>query len=98
METKLWRSSSGAVEIEMTLEQASRVSHQGQCYQDVVDLMSKLGNQLNKINPEVLKQDLKEYGAWDNTQLSNHQDNLERVVWIAGGDLMDQSYNEEAGQ
>lgn len=30
----------------------------------------------------LFREHLKEYGCWDSTQLGNHQDNCERVLWI----------------
>lgn len=89
MKTKLWSSSYGPVKLEMTLEQANSVSHSGDCLQDVRDLISNLDNQLNKIDPKALVKVLKEYGTWDSDQLSNHSNNIERLVWIAGNDIRD---------
>ncbi len=45
--------------------------------------------QLAKIDPDKLKAELKEYGAWDEIQLSNHSDNLDRILWIAVGNIQD---------
>ncbi|MGO4441370.1 hypothetical protein [Rhizobium sp. RAF56] len=30
---------------------------------------------------------LRPYGAWEDAELSDHQTNLERLVWLAGCDL-----------
>ena len=77
-------------EIRMTLEQAKSVSHQGDCYEDAKYLVNKLRAQLNKIPPEKIAEELKEYGAWDEVELSNHEENLIRIVWIAGGDIIEE--------
>jgi folate-binding Fe-S cluster repair protein YgfZ len=76
----------------MTLAQAQSVSHQGKCDQDVIELMKvpAIARQLAKINPETLAKELREYGAWDAEQLANHQDNLQRLVWIAGCDIKEE--------
>jgi hypothetical protein len=31
------------------------------------------------------------YGAWDDAELSDHQTNLKRLVWLAGCDLREQN-------
>ena len=36
---------------------------------------------------EALRDELREYGAWDAEELSNHDENVRRMVWIAGGDV-----------
>ena len=33
---------------------------------------------------------LKRYGAWENSELLNQDDNLYRLVWLAGCDLQEQ--------
>jgi len=37
---------------------------------------------------------LQEYGGWEPAQLANHADNLERLLWIACGDLVDYQFLE----
>ena len=42
---------------------------------------------------------LSEYGAWDADELANHDDNLERIVWLAANDVAeDPGTYEEEGQ
>lgn len=74
----------------MTLEDAENVSHPGRCDDDVDALVrrSDIRKQLDKINPEVLKEELFEYGAWDENDLKDHEENLKRIIWIAGGDII----------
>jgi len=35
----------------------------------------------------LIREHLKGYGAWDKAQLCNHQDNLQRLLWIHASDL-----------
>lgn len=67
--------------IELTKDQTLSASHQGDCTNDVQQLLTK--HQLEKISDEDLKAELREYGAWDEKELSNRQDNEERILWIA---------------
>lgn len=87
----IWTSSSGRIELNLTMEQASKGYHSGQCDTDIVELRSclEIENQLQKLDPLIVKSELKEMGAWDDVELSNHENNLDRLLWIACGDLIE---------
>lgn len=38
-------------------------------------------------DPESCRKFLAGYGAWDDVELSDHESNLNRLVWLAGCDL-----------
>ena len=84
----MWFTSScGRIEIEMTLKQAQSCTHPGPCDADVYALSMdrKIRRQLEKIDREVLRAELRGYGAWDEQELSDHAQNLQRLLWIAAG-------------
>lgn len=88
----LWYASgSGRIELQMTMEQAESVSHSGECDEDVLELLKvpEIKAQLEKLNPETLISELKEYGAWNAEELADHAQNLQRILWLAGGDIKD---------
>jgi hypothetical protein len=88
----MWFStSSGRIELQMTMKQARCGYHQGQCDDDVLSLSSEkaLRRQLDKIDPALLASELREYGAWDDDELSDHEQNLQRLLWLAAGDIID---------
>jgi hypothetical protein len=78
-------------EIKMTLNQAKSVSHQGACDEDVKELLKnkKYLSQFKKIRLSDIAAELKEYGAWDEEELNNIVDNLQRITWIAGGNIIE---------
>ncbi len=86
-----WTTGSGRIELQMTKAQAASCSHPGQCDGDVSALAKnpKIARQLVKINPELLAAELREYGAWDSSELDDHEQNLQRLLWIAAGDISD---------
>lgn len=87
-----WYSSScGRIEIQMTTEQAQSASHQGQCDDDVRALSQApdIARQLSAIDPAALRAELRGYGAWDETELADHPQNLQRVLWLAAGDIVE---------
>lgn len=90
-----YSNSNYGLELELTAEQAQRGHHQGQCDDDVEGLMPELKAQLDKIDPATLRKELKEYGAWNERELSDHKENLLRFVWIACGDVTEQIFDEQ---
>ena len=94
----LWFStSSGRIEIQMTLEQAQRASHSGQCDEDVRALSQQpdIAKQLNAIDPALLREELREYGAWDEQERQDHQQNLQRILWLAAADIVENAVLED---
>jgi hypothetical protein len=92
MSTKFWYlSGSGRIQILMSMEQAQSGSHQGQCDADVLALSQQadIHAQLEKIDPEDLRNELKEYGAWSAEELADHAQNLQRILWLACGDIVE---------
>jgi hypothetical protein len=78
-------------EIQMTMEQAKDCTHSGACDLDVSDLLreKRIQRQLNRIGAEKIATELKEYGAWNDTELSNVEENKARIVWIAAGNIVE---------
>lgn len=93
----MWFStSSGRIELELSLEDANSGYHQGACDEDIYYLkrFPHIATQLDQIKPELLRDELREYGAWDDEQLADHEDNLERLLWLACGDIIDRQFEE----
>jgi hypothetical protein len=42
-------------------------------------------------NPKDCAAYLRAYGAWDDDELSNHDSNLDRLVWLAGCELSEEN-------
>ena len=79
--------------ISMTKRQAQAMSHPGRCDDDVKEGMQipAIKRQLKKIDPEKLRKELREYGAWDETDLIDHNANLMRILWIAAGNIVEEN-------
>lgn len=91
----MWFStSSGRIELNLTLAQARGASHQGRCDDDVAALrqVAAVRRQLDKIDPALLREELREYGAWDDEELADHDSNLSRILWLACGDIVEEQY------
>ena len=77
--------------ISLTSQDAAYCSHGGQCDSDVLLAMKKpyIKKQLDALPVDKLALELREYGAWDEIQLQDHNANLMRILWIAAGDIQD---------
>lgn len=86
-----WTTGSGRIELNITKKDAEICSHPGPCDNDILELSGKpaIKRQLAKIPAELLASELKEYGAWDENELQDHSQNLQRILWIAAGDISD---------
>ena len=49
-----------------------------------------IAEQLAKLDPKLLASELKERGAWDEAELADHDQNLQRILWIAACDIAEQ--------
>lgn len=90
----MWYStSSGRIALQITKSQAMGASHQGQCDADVLALskVPAIARQLAKLDPALVAEELKEFGAWDEAELSDHAQNIQRLLWTACGDITDQA-------
>jgi hypothetical protein len=84
-----WSSSSGRIELQFQPGDVAGVCHPGDNLPAVQALCQRphVAVQLAKLDPEAVRQELREYGAWDGDELGNHADNLHRLVWCACWDL-----------
>lgn len=82
--------------IEIAEDIARNCSHSGPCDDDVerARLLPEVQAELSKIDPEGLRKELKEYGCWTDQQLADHNTNLDRILWIAAGNIMDELYEQ----
>lgn len=71
---------------------AEHCSQSGDCEPFVREVMVKpyVKKQLTQINPDSLRRELHEYGAWDEEELQNHEMNLLRWLWISAGNITDE--------
>lgn len=85
-----WYSSScGRIEIALTLDDARSGSHSGQCDDDVAALRTVpyIAEQLAALNPEHVRNDCRESGAWNDQEPADDEQNLNRVLWFACSDI-----------
>ena len=78
--------------LDITRKDAEYASHAGNCDQEVAELVESapIKRQLDKISPFLIVKELQEYGAWDDSELSDWNQNLHRIVWIAAGNIREE--------
>lgn len=80
--------------ITMTLEQAKSVSQPGcDASDDVRELLRvpAIRRMIAKIDSDDIRKELSEYGAWDDDELADDDANKERILWIAGNHIREES-------
>lgn len=89
--------SSGRIEFQLTLKQANDGFHPGQCDADIQALSQRpeVRKTLEALEPTLLQEELKEYGAWDVDELQDHEANLQRLLWLACGDIRERHWEDE---
>lgn len=87
----IWISGCGRIELNLSADHAARGYHSGQCDADILALkqLPEISSQLLALDAGIVRDYLREFGAWDSSELADHADNLERLLWIACGDIVD---------
>ena len=89
-----WTSSCGRIELNITKKQAANASHSGRCDADVFALSNvpAIKRQLKKVDAALLVARLAELGAWDESELTDHETNLQRLLWLACCDITEGNF------
>jgi hypothetical protein len=82
-------------EIRIALDDAMYVSQPGCDASPYIDDLlrygdKEIGAQLDKIDPDKIRAELAEYGAWDAEDLADDDENRARILWIAGGNIREE--------
>ena len=93
-----WSESLGRIELQIAREDAESASHPGPCDADVARLrdVPYIREQLDRLPPALVAECLREYGAWDAEELADHDANLDRLLWIACGDILEEVFMRES--
>ena len=86
-----WSNSNGRIELQITKREAACGAHTGQCDRDVLNLSAipRIKRQLDKLDPKLVVEELKEWGAWIGEELQDHEQNLQRLLWLACCDIVE---------
>jgi len=78
-------SSSGSIDLQLPGECLTDICQPGPADSAVAfwARQPEVAAQLDKISPATLRDELREYGAWDDADLQDHSENLERWLWLS---------------
>ncbi len=78
--------------ITLPIEVVHSCGHGGDCTNDIIECMQlpEIKAELAEIDPKQLVKELEEYGAWDETELQDHNNNLERILWLAASSILEE--------
>ena len=84
----------GSLSLALSADEALTGYHQGQCDDDCAYLrtLPHIEAQLAAMDAATLADYLRGYSAWYADQLSDHDENLTRLIWLVCGELVDE-YN-----
>ena len=78
--------------LNITKAQVLATWHPGAMDDDIAALSKVPGiaRQLKKLDPEQVRAELAEYGAWNEEELQDHAQNLQRVLWLGVCDIWEE--------
>lgn len=76
-------------EFQMPGDAVEECHHQGACDSDVEYWQKKID--LSHISDADLAAELREYGAWDETELADRVANERRIIWLAAGNIQEEN-------
>ena len=87
------RHSGNYVELNILKRDAEAGYHQGRCDEDIERLLQEpyIKKQFDRIDPQKIVNELREYGAWDEEELKDEQANRARLLWLFCGDIVDKN-------
>lgn len=93
---KYYSSSCGRIELSIKLSDAEKGYHSGACDSDIAELLTVpyISAQINAIDPELIANELKGFGAWNSEELADQAKNKNLLLWIACGDIIDRQFEE----
>ncbi len=76
-------------ELNITKAQVLAAYHSGAMDDDIAELakVPSIARQLKRLDHEQVRLELAEYGAWDDGELQDHAQNLQRILWIGVCDI-----------
>ena len=79
-------------ELNITKAQVLAAYHSGAMDDDIAELakVPSIARQLKRLDHEQVRLELAEYGAWDDSELQDHAQNLQRVLWRGVCDIWEE--------
>ena len=82
-------------ELQVPVSVALDCSQPGKDASDDVDFALRCtpaGDAIDTLDPDLIRKELREYGAWDDTELADDDANRERLLWIASCNIHEELF------
>lgn len=83
-------------ELQVPVSVALDCSQPGKDASDDVDFALRCtpaGDAIDTLDPDLIRKELREYGAWDDTELADDDANRARLLWIAACDVREELFH-----
>jgi len=92
---RVWSNGSGRIELVLLPEDAEIGYHSGMCDDDIAYLrtLPYIAEQLAELDKHTVADEVAQWSDWD---VSDHDENLNRLLWIACGDVVEMDFMEAA--
>src|SRR6478736_4299547 len=85
----------GSIELPVEIVEMCPISGEADSAIAFMRTLPEVISELSEIDPEKLRLELKEYGAWEPEDITNHNTNLDRILWLACGNIQDEMFEDE---
>lgn len=77
-------------ELKLPIDALNDCHHQGSCDEDCEYWVDKIDWDAQTMGSDAIRMELSEYGAWDDEELANDDENKLRILWISAGNYHDE--------
>ena len=87
-----WIGNYGGLQLRLLPLDVETGSHPGRCDEDIAYLASipRIRRQLDAMPDEAVVSELSECGAWEPEEMQDREENLQRILWIACGNISEE--------
>lgn len=81
------------LELELPIENILDIAQSGDNSEAVEEVLKlkMVQEQIKLLDKEKIVKCLEDYGAWDDEELSNHDENIKRLIWIGSWNYFDEN-------
>ena len=77
-------------ELKLPVSALEDCSHQGRCDEDCEYWVDEIDWDAQTMDANAIRKELSEYGAWDDAELLDDDENRLRILWIAAGNYQEE--------
>lgn len=83
----------GSIELPVDIIEMCPLSGSCDCAIAAMRKLPEVISELSQIDAAALIKELAQYGAWEPEELQNHENNLDRILWLACSDIQEGKFD-----